>query len=200
MVDELCLFGAKAFPLLILLMSHIWHSSSRSFNVFSFDAVWAENWIYNLPNDGRMRYKLCHISLLPNYIYDKLAPSDKAFIVMRSISYLSFYWFSLLFFFRSFMWSYGNLDFFTTSACWLCYQRHMYIYKKNYCKSIILITPGHLFIRTLCPYVTWFFSLSFLWRLSALFANKTQTLKHFFAKLRNVFGVVTTVTIKCNNI
>ena len=37
---ELRLFGAKACPLLKMLMSHIWHISSS--NVFSYDVVVAE--------------------------------------------------------------------------------------------------------------------------------------------------------------
>ncbi len=55
------LFWAKAFPLLILLMSRIWHSSSRyNFYVFSYDAVWAENWTHHLRNAERIRYQLRH--------------------------------------------------------------------------------------------------------------------------------------------
>ena len=57
--DELRLFGAKALHLLILLMSRIWHSSSR-YNVFSYDAVWAEHRTRHLPNAEQIRYVLCH--------------------------------------------------------------------------------------------------------------------------------------------
>ena len=35
-------------------------SIGTTFNVFSYDAVLAENWTNNLPNAGRMRYQLCH--------------------------------------------------------------------------------------------------------------------------------------------
>ncbi len=31
-----------------------------TFNVFSYNAVWSENWTHNLPNAGRMSYQLCH--------------------------------------------------------------------------------------------------------------------------------------------
>ncbi len=31
-----------------------------TFNVFSYDASWAENWTYHLPNAGRMRFQLHH--------------------------------------------------------------------------------------------------------------------------------------------
>ncbi len=41
---ELHLFWAKIFPLLVLLMSGICHSSiSTTFNVFSYDTVWVEH-------------------------------------------------------------------------------------------------------------------------------------------------------------
>ncbi len=38
-VNELRVFGAKAFPLLALLM----HSIGTTFTVLSYEAVWAEN-------------------------------------------------------------------------------------------------------------------------------------------------------------
>ena len=53
--NELCLFWAKVFPLLVLLMSHIWHSSSSHIfkhkdekqmrNMLRFWHVWAINQI-----------------------------------------------------------------------------------------------------------------------------------------------------------
>ncbi len=45
-------------PPIILLMSHIWHISSR--NVYSYDAVWAEHRTHNLSNVEQIRYVLCH--------------------------------------------------------------------------------------------------------------------------------------------
>ncbi len=43
-------FGAKVFPLLILLMLRIWHSSSSyNFKIVSYDAAWAENRTHHLP-------------------------------------------------------------------------------------------------------------------------------------------------------
>ena len=46
------LFGAKAFPLLILFMMHIWHSSiGTTFNVFIYDTGWIAE---------QIRYVFCH--------------------------------------------------------------------------------------------------------------------------------------------
>ncbi len=49
---------AKAFPLIILLMLRIWHSSSR-YN-FSSDAVWIAHRTCQLSGSERMRYVLCY--------------------------------------------------------------------------------------------------------------------------------------------
>ncbi len=45
---EFRLFWVKAFPLTILLMSHK-AAVATYFNVFSYDANWAENWTHYLP-------------------------------------------------------------------------------------------------------------------------------------------------------
>ncbi len=61
MIMSCTYFWAKALPILILLMSPIWQSSSSigtTFNVFSYDAVWTENRTHHLLDDERMRYGL----------------------------------------------------------------------------------------------------------------------------------------------
>ena len=49
---SLSLFWAKTFPLLVLLISHIWGISDAStsiFNVFNCNAVWTENRTHHFP-------------------------------------------------------------------------------------------------------------------------------------------------------
>ena len=58
---ELRLFWAKAFPPIhtINVASDI-AAVGTTFNVFSYEVVWAKNWTHNLPNAVRIRYQLCH--------------------------------------------------------------------------------------------------------------------------------------------
>ena len=54
--NEKRLFLAKAFPLLLLLMSRIWHNfnfGKYTHNFFSYEAVWAVNRTYPLPSHNR---------------------------------------------------------------------------------------------------------------------------------------------------
>ncbi len=53
--------AAKAFPILILLMSRTWQTAvGTTFNVFSYYAVWAEPRIHHLPNAELVHYVLCN--------------------------------------------------------------------------------------------------------------------------------------------
>ncbi len=58
---EFCLFRAKAFPILILLMS-AYHIAlvGTAFNVLSYDTVWAGHRTHHLPNAEQIRYVLCN--------------------------------------------------------------------------------------------------------------------------------------------
>ncbi len=64
--SELRLFGAKAFPLLILSISRIWHSTGRyNFKFFSYDSVGADYRTQHLPNDDE-RYATCYATDFAN--------------------------------------------------------------------------------------------------------------------------------------
>ncbi len=67
--DELHLFGANASTYTIL--SRLWHSSciGITFNVFSYDLVWAENQTLHTHDDERTRFLLRTVTL---YIIDLL--------------------------------------------------------------------------------------------------------------------------------
>ena len=58
---ELRLFWAKLFPIHILLILQIWHSSNR-FNVLSYDLVSANIWTNHLP-DNRLIYYMLYVAL-----------------------------------------------------------------------------------------------------------------------------------------
>ncbi len=57
--NELHLFWAKSFSLLVLTYIDI-AAVDTTFNVFSYDAVWAEHRTHYLPNAWHKRYVLCH--------------------------------------------------------------------------------------------------------------------------------------------
>ncbi len=92
--NALRLFGAKASPpySYYLFRASDIAAVGTTFNVFSYDAVWAENWTHHLPNAGRMRYLLRHkrgdsfpkciwtynsiIQILKKLLYDLKSSSD----------------------------------------------------------------------------------------------------------------------------
>ena len=57
--NEMRLFWAKVFPIFILLMPDI-AAVRKTFNVFSYDVVWAELRTHHLNEPTRMLYVLCH--------------------------------------------------------------------------------------------------------------------------------------------
>ncbi len=68
---ELRLFEANAFPPThsnYLCRASDIAAVGTTFNVFSYDAVWAELRTHHLPNAGRMRYRLRQTRGLPTKV------------------------------------------------------------------------------------------------------------------------------------
>ena len=67
-------------------MLHEQYTGFHPFNVFSYDAVWAETWTHHLPTVGRMHYQLRHAITLQTVIHIWLGSSEYILSSMVEIS------------------------------------------------------------------------------------------------------------------